>query len=161
MSYDRQHLHRLGFISELLSSDDAVKSIRPLLRVSQDSILRLRRIESAMIRSLERDPCLAERVRRLQTVPCVGRIPALTWALEMGDISRFDRSDRLSDTVGCVGMNKNPRTYLDDRPSAVFNPGHRQHFLPEDIRFVGKVVSVAKCACGVLKALFLEQGREV
>jgi transposase len=60
VSYQRQSLHRLGFISELLTSDEAIESIRPLLRVSQDSIVRLRRIESALIRSLERDPLLAE-----------------------------------------------------------------------------------------------------
>ena len=36
VSYDRQHLHRLGFVSELLASEDVAKSIRPLLRVSQD-----------------------------------------------------------------------------------------------------------------------------
>src|SRR5436309_8966517 len=65
------------------------KSIRPLLRLSRDSITRLQRIESALIRSLQRDPLLAERVRRLQTIPCVGRITALTWALEMGGYFAF------------------------------------------------------------------------
>lgn len=90
VSYNRQQLHRLSFVAELLTSKDAIdKSIRPLLRVSRDSILRLRAIESALIRSLQRDPLLAERVRRLQTIPCVGRITALTWALEMGGMSRF------------------------------------------------------------------------
>jgi len=62
VSYDRQNVHRLGFVSELLGSEDVIKSIRPLLRVSHDSILRLRRIESALIGSRERDPLLADRV---------------------------------------------------------------------------------------------------
>ncbi len=39
--------------------------------------------------SLRRDPLLAERIERLRTVPGVGPITALTWALEMGEISRF------------------------------------------------------------------------
>src|SRR6266550_605943 len=90
VSYDRQHLHRLGFVPELLASKDAIdQSIRPLLRVSHDSILRLRHIETALIRSLQRDPLLAERVRRLQTIPAVGKITALTWALEMGGYFAF------------------------------------------------------------------------
>jgi transposase len=90
VSYDRQRLHRLGFIPELLASKDALDpSVRALLRVSHNSILRLRGIESALIRSLQRDPLLAKRVQRLQTIPAVGKITALTWALEMGDISRF------------------------------------------------------------------------
>jgi transposase len=63
VSYDRQRLHRLGFIPELLASKDALDpSVRPLLRVSHNSILRLRGIESALIRSLQRDPLLAKRV---------------------------------------------------------------------------------------------------
>ena len=121
VSYDRQQLHRLGFVSELLANEDAIKSIRPLLRVSQDSILRLRHIESALIRPLERDPLLAERVRRLQTVPCVGRITALTWALEMGDISRF-RSIRQAITrpEGCFFLDSG-LTWMIGRQSFVIN----------------------------------------
>jgi transposase len=30
-----------------------------------------------------------QRVQRLQTIPGMGRVTALTWALEMGDASRF------------------------------------------------------------------------
>jgi len=49
VSYDRQHLHRLGFVPALLVSKDAIdQSIRPLLRVSHDSILRLRHIETTL-----------------------------------------------------------------------------------------------------------------
>jgi Transposase IS116/IS110/IS902 family len=36
--------------------------------------------------SLERDPFLAERLKNLRTVPGVGPITALTWALEIGDV---------------------------------------------------------------------------
>jgi len=57
--------------------------------VSRDSIVRLQKTEYALISSLQRDPVLAERVKRLRTVPGVGRITGLTWALEMGDVSRF------------------------------------------------------------------------
>src|SRR5204862_8530 len=90
VSYNKQRLYRAGYFPELRASKDAIdKSIRPLLRLSRDSITRLQRIESALIRSLQRDPLLAERVRRLQTIPCVGRITALTWALEMGGYFAF------------------------------------------------------------------------
>ena len=51
--------------------------------------MRLQKIESALIRSLERDRLLAERVDRLMTIPAVGPITALTWALEVGDVKRF------------------------------------------------------------------------
>ena len=132
VSYDRQHLHRLGFITELLASKDALdNSIQPLLRVSRDSIIRLRRIESALIRSLQRDPLLAERVRRLQTIPCVGRITALTWALEMGDISRFRSIRQAISYCGLCGdeqksANKTVRTPLSKKRNK-----HIQHVLVE------------------------------
>jgi transposase len=35
------------------------------------------------------DPLLAERLKRLRIVPGVGPITALTWALEIGDFTRF------------------------------------------------------------------------
>src|SRR5260221_6714998 len=39
--------------------------------------------------TLERDPELAARVHRLQTIRVFGRVTALTWALEVGEVSRF------------------------------------------------------------------------
>lgn len=85
VSHNKQRLHKVGYFPELLANTEAANaSIRPLLQVSRDSITRLQKTEAAMIRSLQRDPLLAERVRRLQTIPTVGKVTALTWALEMG-----------------------------------------------------------------------------
>lgn len=90
VSHNKQRLHKVGYFPELLANADAVSpSIRPLLQLSRESITRLQRTEGAIIRSLQRDPLLAERVRRLQTIPAVGKVTALSWALEMGDIARF------------------------------------------------------------------------
>ncbi|HKV77958.1 MAG TPA: hypothetical protein VJP02_07460, partial [Candidatus Sulfotelmatobacter sp.] len=64
-----------GYFPELLANADAVSaSIRPLLQLSRESITRLQRTEGSIIRSLQRDPLLAERVRRLQTIPAVGKV---------------------------------------------------------------------------------------
>jgi transposase len=132
VSYDRQQLHRLGFIPELLASKDAIdESIRPLLRVSRDSILRLRRIDSALIRSLQRDPLLAERVRRLQTIPCVGRVTALTWALEMGDISRFPSIRQAISYCGLCGDERKSADKTVRTPLSKKRNKHLQHVLIE------------------------------
>jgi hypothetical protein len=40
---------------------------------------------------LAADGFLADRVKRLRTVPGVGPIAALTWALEIGDVTRLGR----------------------------------------------------------------------
>ena len=45
--------------------------------------------ESALVRSLERDSLLMERLERLMTIPAVGPITALNWALEVGGVQWF------------------------------------------------------------------------
>jgi hypothetical protein len=59
------------------------------LKLSRETIERCQKTEYALISSLQRDPLLADRIKRLRTVPGVGPITALTWALEIGDVSRF------------------------------------------------------------------------
>ena len=87
VSHNKKRLHKVGYFRELLPSNEEVKeSIRPLLRVSRDSIVRLQKTEYALVSSLQRDPLLADRIQRLRTVPGVGPITALTWALKMGDV---------------------------------------------------------------------------
>ena len=114
-----------------MRDESAAKSIRPLLRVSQDSILRLRRIESALIQSLERDPLLVDRVRRLQTVPCVGRIDALTWALEMGDITRFRSIRQAISYCGLCGDEQKSADKTVRTPLSKKRNKHIQHVLVE------------------------------
>jgi transposase len=59
------------------------------LKLSRDTIERCQKTEYALVSSLQRDPVLADRIKRLRTVPGVGPITARTWALEIGDVSRF------------------------------------------------------------------------
>src|SRR5215469_16101640 len=107
VSHNKQRLHKVGYFPELLANADAVSaSIRPLLQLSRESITRLQRTEGAIIRSLQRDPLLAERVRRLQTIPAVGKVTALSWALEMGDISRFRSIRQAISYCGLCGDEK-------------------------------------------------------
>jgi transposase len=90
VSYNKQRLHKVGYFAELMSSNEEVQeSIRPLLKLSREMIGRSQKLEYALVSSLERDPLLKERLRRLRTVPGVGSITALAWALEIGDITRF------------------------------------------------------------------------
>src|ERR1700741_4655010 len=90
VSYNKQRLHKVGYFAELMTrNQDVHDSIRPLLKLSRDMISRSQKLDYALISSLERDPLLKERLRRLRTVPGVGPITALTWALEIGDYTRF------------------------------------------------------------------------
>ena len=65
--------------------------------------MRLRRTEAALVRSLQRDPLLTERVKRLMTIPAVGPITALTWVLELGDVKRFRSIKQIISYCGLCG----------------------------------------------------------
>ena len=104
VSYNKQRLHKLGYFEELMTANEDVHdSIRPLLRLSRDTISRSQKLDYALISSLERDPLLKERLRRLRTVPGVGPITALTWALEIGDFTRFSSIKQAISYCGLCG----------------------------------------------------------
>ena len=69
-----QRLHTVGYFAELMFTNEEVsESIRPLLKLSREMIGRSHKLDYALVSSLERDPLLKERLRRLRTVPGVGR----------------------------------------------------------------------------------------
>ena len=89
VSYHKQKLHKAGYFRELLATNpDINEGLGSLLRVCRETVVRPQRTESALVRSLERDSLLMDRVERLMTIPAVGPITALTWALEVGDDRR-------------------------------------------------------------------------
>lgn len=117
VTYNKQRLHKVGYFRELLASNEEVnESIRPLLRLSRDTIARLQKTERALVSSLQRDPVLAERIKRLRTVPGVGPITALTWALEMGEISRFRSIRQAISYCGLCGDEKSSAEKLIRTP---------------------------------------------
>jgi transposase len=70
-----------------------------------------------LVSSLERDPLLAQRLKNLRTVPGVGPITALTWALEIGDVSRFRSVKQAISYCGCAETKRAPRTKCCERRS--------------------------------------------
>ena len=107
VSHNKQRLHKVGYFRELLASNPEIhENIRPLLRLSRDTIVRCQKTEYALVNSLQRDPLLAERIKRLRTVPGVGPITTLTWALEIGDVSRFRSIQQAISYCGLCGEEK-------------------------------------------------------
>jgi transposase len=107
VTYNKRKLHKVGYFAELLSTNEEVnESIRPLLKLSRENIVRSQKLEYALVSSLERDLLLAERLKRLRTVPGVGPITALTWALEIGDVSRFESIKQAISYCGLCGDEK-------------------------------------------------------
>src|SRR5216110_3365256 len=132
VSHNKQRLHKVDYFRELLASNAVVnESIRPLLRVSRDSIVRLQKTEYALVSSLQRDPLLAERIKRLRTVPGVGPITALTWALEMGEVSRFPSIKQAISYCGLCGDEKSSADKVVRTPLSKQRNKHIQSVLIE------------------------------
>jgi transposase len=79
-------------------------------------LLRLQKTESALVRSLEHDPLLAERVERLMTIPAVGPITALTWVLEIGDVKRFSSIKKAISYCGLCGAENSSANMIKRTP---------------------------------------------
>jgi transposase len=90
VSYSKEKLHQKRYFSQLVKeSAELPDSLKPLLTIGRDTVDRAHASERALLRALERDAALGARVQRLSSIPGVGMVTALTWALEIGEVSRF------------------------------------------------------------------------
>ena len=132
VEHNKSRLHKVGYFSRLLATNtDIDDSIRPLLRLSRETIERCQKSEYALVSSLQRDPVLKERIRRLRTVPGVGPITALNWALEMGDISRFRSVKQAVSYCGLCGDERSSADKTMRMPLSKQRNKHIQHVLVE------------------------------
>jgi transposase len=132
VTHTKRRLHKVGYFAELMSESKEIDaSIRPLLKLSREHIVRAQKLDYALVSSLERDPLLAERLKRLRTVPGVGPITALTWALEIGDVSRFRSIKQAISYCGLCGAEKSSADKVMRTPISKQRNKHIQHVLVE------------------------------
>jgi transposase len=132
VSYNKQKLHKAGYFRELLATNpDINEGLRPLLRLCRETVVRLQKTESALVRSLERDALLVDRVERLMTIPAVGPITALTWALEVGDVQRFSSIKKAISYCGLCGAEKSSGNTIQRTPLSKQRNKHLQTTLIE------------------------------
>ena len=113
------------------TNEEVNESIRPLLKLSREMICRAQKLDYALVSSLERDPLLKERLRRLRTVPGVGPITALTWALEIGDVTRFTSIKQAIGYCGLCGDEKSSADKIMRMPISKQRNKHIQRVLIE------------------------------
>ena len=75
--------------------------------------------------------CWSERLKRLRTVPGVGPITALTWALEIGDVTRFRSIKQAISYCGLCGAEKSSADKVMRTPISKQRNKHIQHVLVE------------------------------
>ena len=132
VSYNKQRLHKAGYFRELLATNpDIDEGLCSLLRLCRETVVRLGKNESALVRSLERDSLFVERVERLMTIPAVGPITALTWALEVGDVQRFSSIKKAISYCGLCGAEKSSGNTVQRTPLSKQRNKHLQTTLIE------------------------------
>src|SRR5580658_5985571 len=132
VSYNKQRLHKAGYFRELLATNpDINEGLKPLLQLCRETVVRLQKTESAMVRSLERDSLLVDRVDRLMTIPAVGPITALTWDLEVADVQHFSSIKKAISYCGQCGAEKSSGTTVQRTPLSKQRNKHLQTTLIE------------------------------
>jgi len=142
VSYNKQKLHQAGYFRELLATNpDIDEGLCSLLRVCRETVVRLQRTESALVRSLERDSLLMERVERLMTIPAVGPITALTWAMEIGEVQRFSSIKKAISYCGLCGAEKSSGSTIQRTPLSKQRNKHLQTILIEAAKMAPRISS--------------------
>ena len=132
VSYNKQRLHKVGYFGELLATNPHIdESLRALLRQCREMVVRLGKTENALIRSLRQDRLLAERVERLMSIPAIGPITALTWALEIGEVQRFSSIKKAVSYCGLCGAEKSSSNPVHRTPLSKQRNRHLQTTLIE------------------------------
>jgi len=132
VTYNKQKLHQKRYFAELLQqSEEIPPALKPLLKIGRETVDRATTTEKALLRALQQDPALATRVERLTTIPGIGVVTALSWALEIGEVSRFtSRKHAVSYCGLCSGENSSAGVQKRSPISKQRNP-HLQTVLIE------------------------------
>src|SRR5712691_11312394 len=129
----QQKVHGKKYFAELMKeqSKEMPPSLPQLLQLSRSTIETLSGMERQLMRALEQDALLAARVERLETIPGVGRVLALTWALEIGEISRFSSVKKAVSYCGLCGGEKSSGGKMERTPISKQRNKHLQTMLIE------------------------------
>lgn len=90
IDYNKSRLHGKKYFNALVDNlHDVPASVKDLLTFNRSTLELFKTCQLRLINGLVRHHLLHERVERLTTIPGVGVVMALTWALEIGDPERF------------------------------------------------------------------------
>ncbi len=105
--YVKEKLHRKKYFASVLEElEEVPESVIELLRLSRGALEMFESTQKRLVRELLADPALAEGVERLMSIPAVGEITALNWALEVGDPQRFRSSSEAMSYCGLTAALK-------------------------------------------------------
>ncbi len=130
--YQKKKLHQKKYFSELLENlQEVPESVKDLLRYDHEMLRLFTTAQRRLIATLRSDSLLAARVERLMTIPGVGEITALTWALEIGDPDRFSNSRKARSYCGLCSAQKESAGKMRRMPLSKKRNKHLQRVLIE------------------------------
>jgi len=106
--YNKLRLHGAKYFQELLGNLDYVpESVFRLLHMTRSNMECFQKMEKSLICALRSDPQIKDRVNLLMSIQGVGEVTALTWVLEIGEVSRFNRIGQVVSYCGlCSAQNE-------------------------------------------------------
>ena len=130
--YNKQRLHGKAYFIELLGSlQEMPDAVVELLQLSRGQLELFDSIQKRLLKELQQRPELSQRVERLQTIPSVGEILALTWALEIGAVSRFSAIGEACSYCGLTSAERNSAGVEQRGPISKQRNKHLQTILIE------------------------------
>lgn len=95
--YSKKRLHGRRYFNHLLETvEDVPPSVIELLKLSRGGLELFTGVQKKLVAALKGHHLIQDRVDLLMSIPGVGQINALTWALEIGDPTRFTVRDAIS-----------------------------------------------------------------
>jgi transposase len=130
IEYNKKKLSGKKYFGELLDSLDHVpESVIDMLSFSRSSMEVFEAGQKRLVKELRHNRTLKERVERLMTIPGVGEITALTWALEIADPHRFLSAKKAASYCGLVSAFSESAGKITRRPLSKQRNKHIQPIL--------------------------------
>jgi hypothetical protein len=132
VEYSKSKLRGRRYFQQLLAGlKEVPEAVRAVLRHGRGNLEMFETTQRLLLRQLRGDPQLAERVRLLRTIPGVGEVTALTWALEIGDPQRFRSAGRAMSYCGLVAPQQESAGKQYRQPLSKKRNAHLQTMLIE------------------------------
>ncbi|MDD2944006.1 MAG: IS110 family transposase [bacterium] len=91
--YSKKRLYGKKYFNTLLERvEDVPNSVKELLKLSRRGFELYDDIQKKLMSALRENKQINNRVQRLMSIPGVGEVTALTWVLEIGELTRFSSS---------------------------------------------------------------------
>ena len=153
--YVKEKLHGKKYFATLLEElKEVPESVIDLLRLSRGALEMFESTQRRLVQELLADTELRGRVERLRSIPAVGEITALTWALEIGDPERFGSAGEAMSYCGLTAALKSSAGKQQRGPISK----QRNHWLQTTLIEAAKLAPRWNPQLAALHARELERG---